>query len=59
MSPATTRPPHAEFLLKFVGDKVVVKQADKDLSGIDMPTADFAVVGRADPAIRVFFGAGK
>jgi hypothetical protein len=47
------------FLLKLVGDKVVVKQVDKDLSGIDLPTADFAAAGRADPVIRTFFEAGK
>jgi len=44
------------FLLKVVNGKVTVKQHDKDVSGIDFPAADFPAIGRADPAIREFFG---
>jgi hypothetical protein len=47
------------FLLKLAGDNVVVKQLDKDLSGIDLSTADYPAIGKADPAIRAFFEAGK
>lgn len=43
------------FLLKIVTDKVVVKQIDNDLSGIDPTTADFPAVGRADPVNKAFF----
>jgi hypothetical protein len=45
------------FLVKRVGDTVVVKQLDKDLTGIDLAKTDFQALGRADPAITGFFGA--
>jgi hypothetical protein len=47
------------FLLKLVGDKVVVKQVTKDLSDIDPLSADLAAIGRADPAIKAFFETRK
>ncbi|HVK13874.1 MAG TPA: hypothetical protein VM597_34345 [Gemmataceae bacterium] len=43
------------FLLKRAGDGVAVKQVGLDVSGIDPGTADFATIGRADPAVKGFF----
>jgi hypothetical protein len=43
------------FLLKTGGEKPVVKQIDKDLSGVDLGSPNFRAIGRADPAIVAFF----
>jgi hypothetical protein len=43
------------FLVRLKNDSIVVKQVDLDLTAIDLPTADFAAVGRADPVVRAFF----
>ncbi|VTS01387.1 unnamed protein product [Gemmata massiliana] len=42
-------------LVKREGDKFVVKQLAKDLSGFDAQSANFSTYGRADPQIKAFF----
>ncbi len=46
------------YPMRHDGEKAVVKQVGMGLSGLDAPAADFAAVGRADPAIKAFFDAG-
>lgn len=47
------------LLVRHDGEKAVVKQVGMDLSGFNALAADFAAVGRADPAIKAFFDAGR
>jgi hypothetical protein len=43
------------FLVKTGGARAVVRQIDKDLSGVNLDTPDFRVIGRSDPKIAEFF----